>query len=127
MVSKYRFSNIIGRSDAIERVFALMEQAIDSDLDLLITGETGTGKELVAREIHDHSRRRDKCLFAINCGAAPREVLLSEFFGHRKGAFNGAIEDKAGVFEVAEGGAVLLDDISSQRHHFSSQISENKK
>jgi DNA-binding NtrC family response regulator len=113
MDSGCSFPNIIGHSKAIKETFFLMNQAIETDMDILITGETGTGKELVAREIHDHSLRRDKYLFAINCGAAPKEVLLSELFGHQKGAFNGAIEDKAGVFEVAEGGTVLMDDISS--------------
>ena len=113
MCANYHFSNIIGVSDAITEVFALMEKAIVSGSDVLITGETGTGKELVAREIHNHSTRKDKRLIALNCGAVPKEVLLSELFGHCKGAFEGAIEDKAGVFESAEGGTVILDDIDS--------------
>jgi len=90
-----------------------MEQAIDSHLDVLITGETGTGKELVAKEIHDHSPRKDKRLIALNCGAVPKEVLFSELFGHRQNVFNGAIEVQVGVFEAAEGGTVILDDIDS--------------
>lgn len=111
MVGKYRFSNIIGHSKAIKRIFSLMEQAVKADMDILITGETGTGKDLVAKGIHDHSRRGDKPLIAINYGAVSKEVLFSELFGHRKGAFKGAIEDKAGIFEAAGDGTVILDDI----------------
>ena len=113
MCANYHFSNIIGASDAIKAVFALMAKAIVSGSDVLITGETGTGKELVAKEIHCHSPCKDKHLIALNCGAVPKEVLLSELFGHCKGAFKGASEDKAGVFESAEGGTVILDDIDS--------------
>lgn len=111
MEGNYRFSNIIGSSDAMQGVFILMKQAVESDVDILITGETGTGKDLVAREIHNHSRRGDKDLFAINCGAVPREALHSELFGHREGAFRSAIEDKAGIFEMASDSTVILDDI----------------
>jgi len=111
MNSKYRFSNFIGRSDAIKEVFAHMEQAIDSDSDVLITGETGTGKELVAKEIHYNSSRKDKPLLAYNCGAVPRKLVASILFGHRKGAFTEAIEDKIGLFEAASGGTVILDEI----------------
>lgn len=111
MANKYDFSTIIGRSDAIKAVFTLMEGVIDSDSDVLITGETGTGKELVARAIHNNSPRKDKPFFAMNHGAVPREALFSEFFGHCKGAFEGAIEDKAGLFEAASGGTLILDEI----------------
>ncbi|MFQ6044288.1 MAG: sigma 54-interacting transcriptional regulator, partial [Candidatus Poribacteria bacterium] len=111
MNSKYRFPNIIGHSDAINKVFDLMEQAAEADMDILITGETGTGKELVAKEIHDKSSRKDKPLLALNCGAIPREALVSELFGHSKGAFTVASEDKAGLFEAASGGVVILDEI----------------
>ena len=88
-----------------------MAQAIDSDSDVLITGETGTGKELVARAIHENSPRKNKPLFAMSCGTVPREALLSELFGHRKGAFEGAIEDKVGLFEAATGSTLILDEI----------------
>jgi transcriptional regulator with GAF, ATPase, and Fis domain len=111
MDSKYHFENIIGRSDAIKEVFALMEQAIDSDSDVLITGETGTGKELVAKEIHYNSSRKDKPLLAYNCGATPRKLIASVLFGHRKGAFTEATENKIGLFEAASGGTVILDEI----------------
>ncbi len=88
-----------------------MAQAIDSDSDVLITGETGTGKELVARAIHENSSRKNKPLFAMSCGTAPREALLSELFGHRKGAFKGGIEEKVGLFEAATGSTLILDEI----------------
>ncbi len=112
MADNYHFSNIIGRSNAIEAVFALMKKAIDSGSDVLITGETGTGKELVARAIHHNSSRGDKRLFVINCGAVPKEVLLNELFGHHKGAFNGAIEGQMGLFEAAAGSTLILDEIN---------------
>jgi DNA-binding NtrC family response regulator len=109
---KYHFESIIGRSAAIRHVRALMERAIDSGLTVLITGETGTGKELVARAIHFNSSRKDHPLLDRNCGAIPRELLASDLFGHRKGTFTGANEDKMGLFEAASGGTVLLDEIS---------------
>lgn len=89
-----------------------MERAIDSGLAVLITGETGTGKELVAKAIHHNSPRKDHPLLALNCGAIPRELLASELFGHVKGAFTGAREDKMGLFEAASGGTLILDEIS---------------
>jgi two-component system response regulator HupR/HoxA len=88
-----------------------MERAIDSGLTVLITGETGTGKELIAKAIHYNSPRKDYPLVVSNCGAIPRELLASDLFGHRKGAFTGATEDKMGLFEAASGGTVLLDEI----------------
>jgi transcriptional regulator with PAS, ATPase and Fis domain len=108
---KYHFSSFIGESAAIQQVHALMERAIDSGLTVLITGETGTGKELVARAIHHNSPRKDKPILDRNCGAIPSELLTSELFGHRKGAFTGANEDKIGLFEAASGGTVQLDEI----------------
>jgi DNA-binding NtrC family response regulator len=108
---KYHFSSFIGKSAAIRQVHALMERAIDSGLTVLITGETGTGKELVARAIHHNSPRKDKPILSRNCGAIPRELLTSELFGHGKGAFTGTNEDKMGLFEAASGGTVQLDEI----------------
>jgi len=108
---KYHFSSFIGESAAIRQVHALMERAIDSGLTVLITGETGTGKELVARAIHHNSSRKNEPILARDCGAIPRELLTSELFGHRKGAFTGANEDKMGLFEAASGGTVQLDEI----------------
>ena len=111
MAGQYHFPNIIGRSDAIKTVFALMAQAIDSDSDVLITGEMGTGKKLVAGAIHENSSRKDKRLFVNNGGAVPKEVLVSELFGHCKDAFEGAADDKVGLFEAAEGSTLTLDEI----------------
>jgi len=113
---KYHFENIIGRSAAIRQVRALMEKAIDSGLAVLITGETGTGKELVAKAIHHNSSRKNHPLLELNCGAAPRELISSILFGHRKGAFTGAHEDRIGLFEAASGGTLLLDEIGDMPH-----------
>jgi DNA-binding NtrC family response regulator/ligand-binding sensor domain-containing protein len=111
MGRKYQFENIIGKSKEIEWVRNMMDRAIDSGLNVLITGETGTGKELVAKGIHYNSSRKDKLMIPFNCGAASKELINSELFGHRKGAFTGAIEDKMGLFEVATGSTLALDEI----------------
>jgi DNA-binding NtrC family response regulator/ligand-binding sensor domain-containing protein len=109
--SRYHFQDIIGSSTKIRNVRALMERAIDSGLTVLITGETGTGKELVAKAIHYNSPRKDGPMLNRNCGAIPGELVASELFGHHKGAFTGADEDRIGLFEAASGGAVFLDEI----------------
>ena len=110
---KYHFENIIGNSSAIKEVRLSMERAIDSGLNVvvLITGETGTGKELVAKAIHLKSHRKNHPMLTCNCAAIPKDLVASELFGHRKGAFTGAIEDKVGFFEAAEGGTLILDEI----------------
>ena len=108
---KYHFSNIIGQSAYIKQVYALMERAIDSGLTVLISGETGTGKELVAKAIHYNSSRKDQPLMELNCGAIPKDLVASTLFGHRKGAFTGALEDTTGLFEAAFGGTLILDEI----------------
>lgn len=108
---KYHFEDIVGRSQAIKAVCALMERAIDSGLNVLISGETGTGKELVAKAIHYNSSRKDHPLLDLNCGGVPKDLVASTLFGYRKGAFTGAIADKVGLFESAEGGTVILDEI----------------
>lgn len=111
MDSEYCFPNIIGNSKAIKGIFVLMNQAIEKDVDILITGETGTGKDLVAREIHNHSPRKDKNLLTINCGSFTREMLTNELFGLRKGVYVNADRYRRGIFEAGEGGTVILDDI----------------
>ena len=109
---KYNFENIIGRSAAVKQVTALMEKAIDSGLTVLITGETGTGKELVAKAIHYNSPRKAHSIQELNCGAVPKDLVASTLFGHRKGAFTGANQERVGLFESADGGTVLLDEIA---------------
>jgi transcriptional regulator with PAS, ATPase and Fis domain len=96
----------------MERVFRLMESAIGSPITVLLQGETGVGKEVVARAIHFESRRRDRPFVAVNCGAFPETLLESELFGYRKGAFTGAVADKRGLFEAAHGGTIFLDEIA---------------
>ncbi|MCC6354413.1 MAG: sigma 54-interacting transcriptional regulator [Verrucomicrobiae bacterium] len=105
------FSNIIGRSAPMRELFDLVPVLAASDSTVLIQGASGTGKELVARAIHEHSRRRPKRFVAINCGALPDALLESELFGYRAGAFTDAKRDKPGRFALAEGGTILLDEI----------------
>src|SRR5207249_4339728 len=106
-----RFTEIIGTGPAMAEVFRLMECAAASPIAVLIEGETGTGKELVARGIHRASERADLALLAINCAALSESLLESELFGHRRGAFTGADHDKRGLFEAASGGTIFLDEV----------------
>jgi DNA-binding NtrC family response regulator len=108
---KYRFENIIGNCDAIERVFRVMEKVARTDSSVLITGESGTGKELVARAIHFSSERANKRFLPINCGALPETLLESELFGYRRGAFTGATQDKVGLLKAADKGTIFFDEI----------------
>ncbi len=105
------FDNIVGKSEKIERVFELVRKVSDSMSNILIYGESGTGKELIARAIHFNSRKKDKPFVTINCGALPEGLLESELFGHMKGSFTGAVFNKEGLFEVANGGTIFLDEI----------------
>jgi len=109
--SKYKFDNIIGRSAALQKVLGLVEKVAETDSTVLITGESGTGKELIARAIHYNSRRADRMLVTVNCGAIPEELLESELFGHVKGAFTNAIQHREGRFSLADGGTIFLDEI----------------
>jgi DNA-binding NtrC family response regulator len=109
--STYRFSSIIGKSPSMEDVFRLVESIKDSSINVLITGETGTGKELLANAIHYTSQRHYRPFIPVNCGAVPRELLEAEFFGHEKGAFTGAISRRIGKFEEAHTGTLFLDEI----------------
>lgn len=104
-------SNIIGSTAAMQRVHKLIEKIAPTDSTVLILGETGTGKELVARRLHDLSERSDGPFVAVNCGALPENLVESEFFGHRKGAFTGADTARKGLFEVANGGTLFLDEL----------------
>jgi len=108
---KYRFENIIGKSDTIEQVFRMMEKVARTDSSVLITGESGTGKELVARAIHFSSERANGRFLPINCGALPENLLESELFGYKKGAFTGAGQDKVGLMKAADKGTLFFDEI----------------
>ncbi len=108
----YQFDQIVGKSDRLLEVFNLCEKAIDSDITVLIEGETGTGKELIARAVHYNGPRRDRAFAAQNCGGIPDTLLGSELFGHRKGAYTGAFADKLGLFQFADGGTVFLDEVA---------------
>ncbi|RMF80289.1 MAG: sigma-54-dependent Fis family transcriptional regulator [Nitrospirae bacterium] len=108
---KYKFANLIGDSPAMQRIYRIVGKVADSDATVLIEGESGTGKELLARAIHYNSRRADRPLVPINCGAIPKDLLESELFGHVKGAFTGATTSRAGRFELADGGTLFLDEV----------------
>jgi transcriptional regulator with GAF, ATPase, and Fis domain len=104
-------STILGNSPAIRRVLERIEMVAPTDATVLILGETGVGKELVARNIHERSPRREHPLIKVNCTAIPRELFESEFFGHVRGAFSGAFRDRAGRFQLADGGSLFLDEV----------------
>ena len=105
------FGDLIGQSGALRQLVSQIDLVAPTDASVLIQGETGTGKELVAREIHRRSARKDKPLIRVNCASIPRELFESEFFGHVRGSFTGAIKDRAGRFETAEGGTLFLDEV----------------
>lgn len=105
------FGDLIGQSGALRQIVSQIDLVAPTDASVLILGETGTGKELVAREIHRRSARKDKPLVRVNCASIPKELFESEFFGHIRGSFTGAIKDRAGRFETAEGGTLFLDEI----------------
>lgn len=108
---QFAIPNMVGTSPAMRRLYATVEKVARTDATVLISGESGTGKEIIAKAIHQNSRRREGPFVAINCGAIPEGLLESELFGHRKGAFTGAVGDARGTFEAAEGGTVFLDEI----------------
>ncbi len=116
------FRSLVGTSREIQQVRTMMNQVADTDVTVLISGESGTGKEVVARNLHYHSPRRDKPFVPVNCGAIPAELLESELFGHEKGAFTGAINSRAGRFELAEGGTLFLDEIGDMPLHMQVKI-----
>ncbi|HSV94135.1 MAG TPA: sigma-54 dependent transcriptional regulator [Desulfobacterales bacterium] len=105
------FEGIVGQSPSMRRIFGVVEKVAASDTTIMLNGETGTGKGLIARAIHECSPRRARPLVQINCGATPEGLLESEFFGYRRGAFTGAVADTPGKFEIAHGGTIFLDEI----------------
>jgi PAS domain S-box-containing protein len=108
---RHRFGDIVGKSQAMQEIYELMLMAASSDNNIILYGESGTGKELAARTIHGMSSRQEEKFVAINCGAIPENLLESEFFGHKKGAFTGANADKKGLLDAADGGSLFLDEI----------------
>ena len=108
---RYSFDNIIGKSPAMRRIFAVIEKIAATDINVLVSGASGTGKELIARSIHAHSPRSERVFVPINCGALPEHLVESEIFGHERGAFTGAIRAKTGLLETAHGGTFFLDEI----------------
>lgn len=111
LYQKYQFSGIIGKSPAMQKVFQLLDTVCQTDVTVLLIGDTGTGKGLIAETIHYNSPRRDKPFVTVSCAALSRELLESELFGHEKGAFTGAIRQKRGRFELANGGTLFLDEV----------------
>ncbi len=109
---KYDFENIVGKSSNIKKVYEMIEAVAETDSTVLISGNSGTGKELVARALHYKSHRKNKPFVAVNCGAISENLIESELFGHKKGAFTGAISDKEGYMKAANGGTLFLDEIS---------------
>uniref|UniRef100_UPI002FD87ECE sigma-54 interaction domain-containing protein n=1 Tax=Dissulfurispira sp. TaxID=2817609 RepID=UPI002FD87ECE len=127
---RYNFHNIIGKSPAMQNIFNLIERVADSDATALLIGESGTGKELVARAIHFSGKRKNRNFVAINCSALPDTLLESELFGHTKGAFTGATENKQGLFEYANTGTLFLDEIADTSPPVQAKplrVIENKK
>ena len=108
-----KHGEIVGTSSAVKRILHQVELVAPTDANVLITGESGTGKELIARAIHRSSSRKARPLVRVNCGAIPRELFESEFFGHKKGAFTGAVAERIGKFELADGGTLFLDDVGA--------------
>lgn len=111
VVEAKAFGELVGQSAALQRIVSQIDLVAPTEASVLILGQSGTGKELVAREIHQRSRRKDKPLVRVNCASIPKDLFESEFFGHARGAFTGAIKDRAGRFEAAEGGTLFLDEI----------------
>ncbi|MDH3693127.1 MAG: sigma 54-interacting transcriptional regulator [Gammaproteobacteria bacterium] len=109
--TEHNFSEIIGNSGPLQKLLRKIEQVAPTDATVLIQGETGTGKELIARAIHDRSERKDRPLVKVNCGAITEGLIESELFGHEKGSFTGAVQQRAGRFEVANGGTIFLDEV----------------
>ena len=120
--SRFKIGDIISSSASMQRIFNILPKVAESDSTVLIEGETGTGKELLARAIHNSSLRKEKPFIAINCGALPDTLLESELFGYKAGAFTNAVKDKPGYFAIAEGGTILLDEIGDTSSAFQTRL-----
>jgi DNA-binding NtrC family response regulator len=119
---RYKFQNIVGRSKSMQELFDLVESVAASEANILIQGENGTGKELIANAIHYNSKRAKGPFIKINCAAIPKDLIESELFGYKKGAFTGAIADKEGLLELAEGGSLLLDEIGEMPPYLQTKL-----
>src|SRR6186713_529789 len=119
---RYKFQNVIGKSKKMQDVLELVESVAGSDANILIQGENGTGKELIANAIHYNSKRAKGPFIKINCAAIPKDLIESELFGYKKGAFTGAASDKEGLFEMAEGGSLLLDEIGEMPPYLQTKL-----
>jgi DNA-binding NtrC family response regulator len=119
---KYHFSQIIGSAPKMQEVFKMIERVADTESTVLVLGESGTGKELVARALHFNSHRQFAPFVPINCSALPENLLESELFGHRRGAFTGALNDKKGLFQEADGGTIFLDEVGSMSPMLQSRL-----
>ena len=119
---RYKFNSIIGRSKKMQELFDLVESVAASEANILIQGENGTGKELIANAIHYNSKRSKGPFIKINCAAIPKDLIESELFGYKKGAFTGAATDKEGLFEMAEGGSLLLDEIGEMPPYLQTKL-----
>jgi DNA-binding NtrC family response regulator len=120
--ASYKFENIVGSGVAMQKVYNLIQRLLDTDTTVLICGETGTGKELVARALHYNSPRKDAPFIPVHCAAIPSELLESELFGHEKGSFTGALQRRIGMFEAAGGGTLFLDEIGEMPHGTQSKL-----
>ena len=119
---QFRFGNIVGKSKKMHEVLELVESVAGSDANILIQGENGTGKELIANALHYNSKRAKGPFIKINCAAIPKDLIESELFGYKKGAFTGAQNDKEGLFEMAEGGSLLLDEIGEMPPYLQTKL-----
>jgi DNA-binding NtrC family response regulator len=119
---RYAFENIIGKSEPMQRVFELISHVGPSRSTVLIAGESGTGKELVAKALHNTSPRKENPFVAVNSGSIPQDLLESELFGHTRGAFTGAVATKKGLFEVADGGTIFLDEVGTLPHETQAKL-----
>jgi DNA-binding NtrC family response regulator len=119
---RYKFQNIVGKSKKMQELFDLVESVAASEANILIQGENGTGKELIANALHYSSKRAKGPFIKINCAAIPKDLIESELFGYKKGAFTGATMDKEGLFEMAEGGSLLLDEIGEMPSYLQTKL-----